>query len=377
MASAATATAARVELRLLGNNPFSLAQTRGMATKKAGGTTKNKPGSIGKRLGLKRTGMQFVRAGNILVRQRGRKYWEGINVGIGRDHTLYALVDGSLVFTHVRATDGSKRTVVNVFTPEEVSARTEAAVPVTFVPPLQRQTAHLAPTPTQYASNRAAFLALASGLSDRVVVEARRLSEELDKLEKAGELKLAEFAPTPSTPARAAAAPATAAPSKPGKPAPGANAKDAAGKKQPKNAAPAAAAAAAKTKPSASASATTTPSLTLNVSRRAAMRAAMFGLDADNVEALTRAAWAKCKPDAGVADACARAQVPLGMFVALVRSSAPSATRDLDSLARRVARVGTFQAKGAFGFRYADMPQPGPKSVARKTSSGTSAGAVP
>ena len=69
-----------------------------MATKKAGGSTKNGRDSQGQRLGVKRFGGETVRAGNILVRQRGTKYHAGKNVGLGRDHTLFALIDGIVKF---------------------------------------------------------------------------------------------------------------------------------------------------------------------------------------------------------------------------------------------------------------------------------------
>jgi large subunit ribosomal protein L27 len=69
-----------------------------MATKKAGGSTKNGRDSIGRRLGVKRFGGEVVRAGNILVRQRGTTYHAGRNVGMGRDHTLFALTDGVVTF---------------------------------------------------------------------------------------------------------------------------------------------------------------------------------------------------------------------------------------------------------------------------------------
>lgn len=69
-----------------------------MAHKKAGGSTKNGRDSKGKRLGLKRSGGELVRAGNILVRQRGSTYHAGLNVGTGRDYTLFALKDGIVEF---------------------------------------------------------------------------------------------------------------------------------------------------------------------------------------------------------------------------------------------------------------------------------------
>jgi large subunit ribosomal protein L27 len=69
-----------------------------MAHKKAGGSTRNGRESHSKRLGVKRFGGQFVLAGNILVRQRGTQMHPGSNVGIGTDHTLFALTDGTVEF---------------------------------------------------------------------------------------------------------------------------------------------------------------------------------------------------------------------------------------------------------------------------------------
>ncbi len=69
-----------------------------MAHKKAGGSTRNGRDSESKRLGVKRFGGQFVRAGNIIVRQRGSHFRAGENVGCGRDHTLFATADGQVKF---------------------------------------------------------------------------------------------------------------------------------------------------------------------------------------------------------------------------------------------------------------------------------------
>jgi large subunit ribosomal protein L27 len=69
-----------------------------MAHKKAGGSTRNGRDSESKRLGLKKFGGQVVQAGNILVRQRGTEYRAGANVGMGRDHTLFAKVHGTVKF---------------------------------------------------------------------------------------------------------------------------------------------------------------------------------------------------------------------------------------------------------------------------------------
>ena len=69
-----------------------------MAHKKAGGSTRNGRDSESKRLGVKRYGGQEVIAGNIIVRQRGTKFHAGANVGIGKDHTLFAKADGVVKF---------------------------------------------------------------------------------------------------------------------------------------------------------------------------------------------------------------------------------------------------------------------------------------
>lgn len=69
-----------------------------MAHKKAGGSSKNGRDSESKRLGVKKFGGEIVVPGNILVRQRGTKYHAGANVGMGRDHTLYALTGGRVEF---------------------------------------------------------------------------------------------------------------------------------------------------------------------------------------------------------------------------------------------------------------------------------------
>ncbi|MDR5709324.1 MAG: 50S ribosomal protein L27 [Armatimonadota bacterium] len=69
-----------------------------MAQKKAGGSSRNGRDSAGQRLGVKRFAGQYVTAGSVLVRQRGTRFWPGRNVGIGRDDTLFALVDGVVVF---------------------------------------------------------------------------------------------------------------------------------------------------------------------------------------------------------------------------------------------------------------------------------------
>jgi large subunit ribosomal protein L27 len=82
-----------------------------MAHKKGGGTTRNGRDSESKRLGVKVYGGQAINAGGIIVRQRGTKVHPGENVGIGKDHTLFALIDGKVQF----ATKGAaKRHIVTV-----------------------------------------------------------------------------------------------------------------------------------------------------------------------------------------------------------------------------------------------------------------------
>ncbi|MFU8818164.1 MAG: 50S ribosomal protein L27 [Desulfurivibrio sp.] len=89
-----------------------------MAHKKAGGSSKNGRDSNSQRRGVKRFGGQVVRAGNILVRQLGTKIHPGTNVGLGRDYTLFAKVDGVVTFENF----GRNRKRVSVYPPEAVAA---------------------------------------------------------------------------------------------------------------------------------------------------------------------------------------------------------------------------------------------------------------
>jgi len=73
-----------------------------MAHKKAGGSSRNGRDSAGQRLGVKKFGGEFVRTGNIIVRQHGTKWHPGKNVGRGKDDTLFALCDGTVKFRHIR-----------------------------------------------------------------------------------------------------------------------------------------------------------------------------------------------------------------------------------------------------------------------------------
>jgi large subunit ribosomal protein L27 len=75
-----------------------------MAHKKAGGSSRNGRDSAGQRLGVKKFGGEVIEAGNVIVRQRGTKFYAGVNVGMGKDHTLFATADG-----HVQFREGYKR----------------------------------------------------------------------------------------------------------------------------------------------------------------------------------------------------------------------------------------------------------------------------
>ena len=85
-----------------------------MAHKKAGGSSRNGRDSHSKRLGVKSYGGEAITAGAIIVRQRGTRVHPGTNVGMGKDHTLFALVDGKVTFT-VKGSD--KRTFVSILPP--------------------------------------------------------------------------------------------------------------------------------------------------------------------------------------------------------------------------------------------------------------------
>ena len=90
-----------------------------MAHKKAGGSTRNGRDSNPKYLGVKIYGGQAVEAGNIIIRQRGTRFHPGTGVGLGRDHTLFALVDGKIDFS----VKGAKnRRTVSVFAPDKTDA---------------------------------------------------------------------------------------------------------------------------------------------------------------------------------------------------------------------------------------------------------------
>ncbi len=81
-----------------------------MAHKKAGGSSRNGRDSEGRRLGVKKYGGESVLAGNILIRQRGTKWHPGKNVGLGKDHTIFSLINGEVVFSK----KANNKTVVSV-----------------------------------------------------------------------------------------------------------------------------------------------------------------------------------------------------------------------------------------------------------------------
>ena len=86
-----------------------------MAHKKAGGSSRNGRDSAGRRLGIKKYGDEAVVPGNIIVRQRGTRWHPGGNVGLGRDHTIFALIEGRVRFA--KKGRGGKRTTVSVVPP--------------------------------------------------------------------------------------------------------------------------------------------------------------------------------------------------------------------------------------------------------------------
>lgn len=89
-----------------------------MAHKKSGGSSRNGRDSAGQRLGVKKFGGEKVLAGNILVRQRGTKFWPGVNVGIGKDHTLFAKITGAVKFVTKR----NDRTYITIVPAQELQA---------------------------------------------------------------------------------------------------------------------------------------------------------------------------------------------------------------------------------------------------------------
>ncbi len=93
-----------------------------MAHKKAGGSSRNGRDSPGQRLGVKKFGGEFVDAGNIIIRQRGTKVHPGANVGMGKDHTLFALEHGHVAFAKTR---GGRQVVKVIPLPAETAEAAE------------------------------------------------------------------------------------------------------------------------------------------------------------------------------------------------------------------------------------------------------------
>ena len=93
-----------------------------MAHKKAGGSSRNGRDSAGQRLGVKLFGGEKIVGGNVIVRQRGTKFWPGENVGMGKDHTLYALADGQVAFRQ----GFKRRTYVSVINATNPAAKRAA-----------------------------------------------------------------------------------------------------------------------------------------------------------------------------------------------------------------------------------------------------------
>ncbi|MCA9908369.1 MAG: 50S ribosomal protein L27 [Anaerolineaceae bacterium] len=90
-----------------------------MAHKKGGGSSRNGRDSNAQRLGVKRFGGEYVIPGNIIVRQRGTYFHPGENVGLGKDHTIYAVTEGYVVFERMRGRNGQKQISVYAELPEK------------------------------------------------------------------------------------------------------------------------------------------------------------------------------------------------------------------------------------------------------------------
>ncbi|MGH1455369.1 MAG: 50S ribosomal protein L27 [Alphaproteobacteria bacterium] len=94
-----------------------------MAHKKAGGSSRNGRDSVGRRLGIKKYAGETVLAGNILVRQRGTKWNPGKNVGLGKDHTIFALLDGQVLYTKGKG----DKSIVNIVPSNDATKTAQAA----------------------------------------------------------------------------------------------------------------------------------------------------------------------------------------------------------------------------------------------------------
>lgn len=103
-----------------------------MATKKAGGSTNNGRDSAGRRLGVKLLHNQYAKAGSILVRQRGQKYRAGNNVGIGKDHTLFAKQEGIIKYEKIKLNYGATSSKKRIRSVVHVVDTTQAQVEFEF-----------------------------------------------------------------------------------------------------------------------------------------------------------------------------------------------------------------------------------------------------
>lgn len=98
-----------------------------MAHKKGGGSSRNGRDSNAQRLGVKRFGGQYVIPGNIIVRQNGTKFHPGENVGMGKDYTIYSVIEGYVVFERMRGRGGQKRISVYAELPQKTAVSEPAA----------------------------------------------------------------------------------------------------------------------------------------------------------------------------------------------------------------------------------------------------------
>ena len=125
--------------------PLVGSSVRGMATKKSGGSTRNNPDNAGRRLGIKVWSNCIAKAGNIIVRQRGTKFRKGYNVGIGKDHTLFARCEGIVKMT--RLPTNKRRNVVHVVPPDEMEQFLSWVAATPLPPQKFERNHHIRPKP--------------------------------------------------------------------------------------------------------------------------------------------------------------------------------------------------------------------------------------
>jgi large subunit ribosomal protein L27 len=129
-----------------------------MAHKKGVGSSKNGRESESKRLGVKLFGGEFAKAGNIIVRQRGTAHHPGANVGIGKDHTIYALIDGVVVFRKTKNNRSfiSVKSLIEEPLKEETKLKTKVEVPVEEAPAVEAKAETVAETVVEAAAETVA-----------------------------------------------------------------------------------------------------------------------------------------------------------------------------------------------------------------------------